>query len=790
MFRNYFKTAWRHLLKNKFYSLITIAGLTAGLSVGILILMWVQDELSFDGFHKKAGNIYKLENMAGTGSSRQIWTVTAAPIGSLAKQELPEVKDAVRVLYNGYYGQFKYGDKVFTEENRRFVDSSFFSVFDFDLIKGNRSKPFPDDQSVILTATVAQRFFGNEDPVGKVIIADDNTPFTVSGVIKDFPKNSAFRNYDMLFPMTLAGKKMYQGNTQGLHLDNDFHQYNYNTYLLLKEGVDLNALATKLRNIHLRIKAEDTDVGYLFLPLTKMHLYRSDGSEAGMETVRMFMIVAILILIIACINYVNLATARSMLRSKEVSLRKIVGAARNQLFLQFIVETAMLFLLAAVLAIFCISLLMPVFNALSGKELVFNLFDYHIWLILALTITGTLIVSSIYPALLLSSFEPLKALKGKIAARINDVFFRKALVITQFAFSVMLIAGTFTIGRQLHFIRSKQLGYDKEHVFTFPMREMIKHYDAVKANLMKQPGVLAVTRSNNDNLLDIGNQTGNNDWDGKGANETFMLHPMSVDRDFIPFFKMKMAAGNNFTGAIADSSHVILNETAIREAGIKDPIGKRFRIWENNATIIGVVKDFHFETMKKKIEPAVFYFNPANNARIYVRTRGQDAAKAIAAAATEWKRYNASYPFKYDFMDDMFNNLYQSEQRTGTLFNVFAAIAILISSLGLLGLTAYTAQVRTREIGVRKVLGASVGGIIQLMARDFIKLVLLSIVIAIPVAWYAMNKWLEDFAYKINLGWTVFLWSGIVVILIAAITISFQSVKAALANPVKSLRSE
>lgn len=790
MFRNYFKTAWRHLLKNKFYSLITIAGLTAGLSVGILILLWVQDELSFDGFHKKARNIYKLENMAGTGSSRQIWTVTAAPIGSLAKQELPEVKDAVRVMYNYFYGQFKYGEKIFTEESRYCVDTSFFSVFDFPLIKGDNNRPFSGDQSVVLTETIAKRFFGNEDPIGKVIIADDNTPFTISGVVRDFPKNSAFSNYDMLFPMALAGKKLYLGNKEGLNLDNDFHQFNYRTYLLLQEGTSLNALATKLRNIHLRIKAEDTDVAYLFLPLTKMHLFRSDGSEAGMETVRMFMIVAILILIIACINYVNLATARSMLRSKEVSLRKIVGAAKNQLFLQFIMETALLFLLAAALAIFCISLLMPVFNTLSGKELVFDLLDYHIWLVLALTITGTLIISSIYPALLLSSFEPLKALKGKIAARINDVFFRKALVVTQFAFSVMLIAGTFTIGKQLHYIRSKQLGYDKEHVFTFPMRDMTKHYDAVKANLLKQPGVLAVTRSNNDNLLDIGNQTGNNDWDGKGANETFMLHPMSIDKDFIPFFKMKMATGDNFTGAIADSSHVILNETAVREAGIKDPVGKRFRIWENNATIIGVVKDFHFESMKKKIEPAVFYYNPKNNYRIYVRTRGMDAAKAIAAAATEWKRYNASYPFKYDFLDDMFNNLYQSEQRTGTLFNIFAAIAILISSLGLLGLTAYTAQVRIREIGVRKVLGASVGGIIQLMARDFIKLVLLSIVIAVPVAWYAMNKWLEDFAYKINLGWTVFLWSGLVVILTAVITISFQSIKAALANPVKSLRSE
>ena len=307
---------------------------------------------------------------------------------------------------------------------------------------------------------------------------------------------------------------------------------------------------------------------------------------------------------------------------------------------------------------------------------------------------------------------------------------------------------------------------------------------------MKQPGILDVTQSNSDNIINIENQTGDTEYDGKGANETFMVHPMAVDKDFIPFFKLKMQQGNNFTGAVADSSHVILNETAVREAGVKDPIGKRFRIWENNATIIGVVKDFHFASMKGKIAPAVFYYNPNNNGRIYIRTTGKGAAKAIAAAETQWKQYNASFPFSYTFLDETFNNLYKSEQRTGILYKVFAAIAILISCLGLLGLTAYSTQIRTREIGVRKVLGASVSVIINLLAKDFIKLVLIAIIIAIPIAWYTMNKWLEDFAYKINIGWTVFLFSGLLAILIAVITMSFQAIKAAVANPLKSLRTE
>lgn len=787
MFRNYFKTAWRNLLKNKFYSIITVAGLAAGLCVGILILLWVQDELSYDAFHKKADNIYKLENQVGTGNSQQIWTATAAPIGKLAKNELPEVKDAVRICYNYFYNQFTVDGKVFNEDNKFFTDPSFFSVFDFGLIKGNKEQPFRDDHSVVMTASTAQRYFGDANPIGKVITSEDTTQFTVTGVIADFPKNSSF-NYDMLFPLSLYAKKLY-GQDAG-NLDADFHQFNYDTYLLLQPGTSLPALAIRLRDIHLRIKPDDTDVKYLPMPIRKAHLYRSDGTEAGMETVRMFIIIALVILTIACINYVNLSTARSMLRSKEVSLRKIVGAGKMQLFLQFIMETALLFLLAATLAMILIPVLMPAFNSISGKELVFDLRNPNVWWVTSGTIIVTLIVSSIYPALLLSSFEPLKAMKGKIASRINDVFFRKALVVTQFTLSVILIAGTFVISRQLQYIRSKQLGYDKEHVFTFNMRDMGGHYDAIKTELLKQPGVLAVTRSNNETIVNLTNQTGNNDFDGKGSNETFMVYPASVDEDFITFFKMKMAAGANFTGVPGDSLHVILNETAIRKSGIKDPIGKRFRLWNKQATIVGVVRDFHFASMKKAIEPMVFYYDPQSNQRAYIKTTGQDAAKAIAATEAVWKKYSTRFPFDYTFLDDSFNKLYQSEQRTGTLFNIFAGIAILISCLGLLGLTAYTAQVRTREIGVRKVLGASVSGIVGLLAKDFIRLVLIAIVIAVPVAWYAMNKWLQDFAYKTTIDWTIFALAGLLAVLIAVITISFQSIRAALVNPIRSLKQD
>src|SRR6266487_597338 len=368
---------------------------------------------------------------------------------------------------------------------------------------------------------------------------------------------------------------MYTGNTEGRNLENDFIQYSYNTYLLLEPGVSLNSLPDKLRQLHLAVKSDDTDIGYVLLPLEKMHLYRADGSDGGLATIKMFIIIAMLILVIACINYVNLSTARSMLRAKEVSLRKIVGAARMQLFMQFIIETAFLFVFATVIALILVYILMPLFNQVSGKELVVNFTDYHIWQVILLTILGTLIISSIYPALLLSSFDPLKALKGKIFAKISDTVFRKVLVIIQFAFSVILITGTIIIGNQLSYVRSKQLGYNKDHVLSFNMINMSHHFDAVKADLIKQPGIENVTYASM-NIINYGGETGDNSWDGKQPGETLMLSPMAVDKDFISFFKMQMAKGSGFTGTVADSTHFILNEAAVKAARLKDPIGHKF----------------------------------------------------------------------------------------------------------------------------------------------------------------------------------------------------------------------
>ncbi len=790
MFRNYFKTAWRNIFKNKFYSTINITGLAIGLAVGIMILLWVQDELSYDTFHQNANDIYKINSHIGTGTSAQVWEGSPGPLAVFCKQQIPEVVNVVRVnnIYQDW--QVTYKDKKFTASKMAYVDSTFFGMFDFKLRQGNPLKPFPDINSIILSSSEAKKYFGDsKKAIGKQLTTD-NGNFTVSGVMDDFPENSTMQ-YNILLPMTYYANSFIKngGNGSWKTMDEDLGNYFFNTYVQIQKNASAQIVGKKLTKIFTD-KKDDARGNYFELrPLKTIHLIAADGSSSALQTVRIFLIVAILILFIACINYVNLSTARSMVRSKEVSVRKIIGAARVQLFIQFIAESALLFLLASVLAFFIIYLLLPLYNDLSGKHLVFSFTNKDVWVVVCSSIAGTLALSGIYPALLLSSFKPLQALRGKISLGIGNASFRKILVVTQFIFSVGLITSTIIISMQLRYIREKDLGFNKEYVFSFGLRDQVHgHYEAVRNELLKQPGILGVATSDN-GIAGANSTTGDTYWDGKEADRTFLIHPNGIDKDFIPTLKMSMTAGNNFTGTKADSAHLILNETAVKQAGIKDPVGKAFTLWQTKGTIIGVVKDFNYASLKQPIEPAVFYYTPAGW-RMYIKTTGKDANKAIAAAQKAWKVYAADIPFTYSFLDDDFNNMYQAERRTGFLFKAFAVVAIAISCLGLFGLATYTAQIKTKEIGIRKVLGASIVNITNLLAKEFILLVLFAFIIAAPVTWFVMNKWLQDFAFRVNVSWWVFILAGVIAVLIALITISFQSIKAALANPVKSLRAE
>jgi len=789
MIKNYFKTAWRNLLKNKFYSAINIIGLTVGLTVGLLILLWVNDELSFDRFNTKADNIYKVEARMGTGATSQIWKGVQAPVATFGLKEIPGVLNAVRLAQNWDYSIYKYNNKAIDpgDYGAFFTDSSFFKVFDFKLLQGNVNKPFPNDESIIITQAAAKRFFGNADPMGKVIQMDNKDNYTVAGIVQDMPENSSIK-FDMLFSINVNDKKNYDGKGYWKSMDSDWGNYYYDVYLLLQPGLSGKLVADKMTLIHNKNQAGSTGISYLAYPITQMHLYNSDGTPSGIQTVKVFLIVAILILLIACINYINLSTARSMLRSKEVSIRKIVGAPKAQLFIQFVIETVLFFSIALALAFGLIELLMPVYNNVSGKQMEFNLLDAGIWKVIGITIAATLAASSIYPALLLSSFKPISALKGKMSLGVGNASFRKTLVVCQFIFSIGLIVGTLIINQQLKYVHEKELGYDKSYVFGFGMRDMEKNYEAVRSQLLNTHGIKDVTTSSSD-ITGINNNTGDTDWDGKDPKSNFEIHTVGVTKNYIDFFKLKLAAGSNFLGIKADTAHFILNETAVREAGITDPIGKRFKLHNQDGIIIGVLKDFHFASLKEKIQPVIFFYTP-DNRNMYIRTTGKDAPQAIAAAKKIYTQYNPSFPFDYTFLDDTYNAMYKSDERSGTLFSWFAGIAILISCLGLFGLATYTAQVKVKEIGIRKVLGASVGNITGMLSKDFLMLVALSIIITTPIAWYAMNNWLQNFAYHITIQWWVFALAGIIGLIIAFVTICFQSIKAALANPVKSLRSE
>ena len=770
------------------YSFINITGLAAGLAVSILLLLWVRDELSYDRFNVNAENIYRL---VPKFDDQNIWSETPAPAAVYAKKDLPEVADACRIRDNNDVSIFEYNGKRFTESHNCLADASLFSMFTFPFIDGNPQHPFTDAHSVVLSETTAKTFFGNEDPMGKVLKADDKKLYRVTGVMKDMPANSSI-HYNIVFNFRQLEQE-YDTTSYFKTLNTNWDRYSYDTYVLLKPDASPALAAQKMGVIHRHnydIQA-NKHLTYLFAPLTRLHLYSLNGKEQGMMVVRVFLIVAVIVLLIACINYVNLVTARAIKRSKEISVRKIIGAGKGDLFMQLLSESLLTFLISLIVATGIIYLVMPLYNNLSGKNIVFRPWSLNVLAVYGLTMLTTLLLAGIYPAITLSSFKPLQAMKGKVSGIGGKGNFRKVLVVVQFSFSILLITSTIIIGKQLKYIREKNLGYNKENVFSFWMHNINGHYDASVTELMQQPGILGVTESGAD-IINNSSSSSDIDWDGKRTDQqSFTITQMPVERNFLQVMGMQLAEGNGFTGSPADSANFILNETAIRETGIKEPvIGKRLTFHGINGVIAGVVKDFHFQDMHRKIPPLLMQYDKNWRGKMYVRTTGKDAPRAIAAAEKVWKEYNADYPFDYSFLDSEFNDLYKTDTHVGELFNCFAIITILISCLGLFGLVTFTAESRVKEIGVRKVLGAGARSIVALLSKDFLVLVLVAAAIAFPLAWYGLKRFLQGYAYRTELSWWVFMIAGVITLLIAMFTVSFKCVQAALANPVKSLRTE
>ena len=790
MFKNYFKTAWRILWKNKITSAINIIGLSVGMTASVLILLWVQNELSFDNYHRDENNIYRLT----TTLKENNWTWESTPLlmADAAKKTIPEI-EAIARINPGNQPVFYLNETPYYEKKCAYIDDAWFNIFHYDFIKGDASSFNGNPYSVILTASAAKKYFGDMNAINAAIRIDSNN-YVVKAIIADAPSNSSFQ-YDAYLPLTALLK-----DEQRKENDENWDNYNYITFVKLKSNAKVAATAKKLTHIIPGNDKEGTAINLTSLKDTHFEtdLQNSTFIQGSKSTVYIFSILAFILLLVACINYVNLTTAKASVRAKEVTVKKIIGAKRAHLFYQFIIESLFISCIAVVATLLLIQLCIPAFNSIANKDFVLPLSSFTMWKVIGITLLSAFILNSIYPALLLSSFKPLSVFRGFTVLKIKDAHFRKALVIMQFTISVVLITATIIIYKQMNFIQQKNPGYNKEQVVTFPLPFTIDRnkkesiIGAIKQNLLAQNNILNVTVANQP-IVNIGSMsTGSADWEGHDTTQNPQIAQLSTDADFKNTLQLQMQQGRWFQQSnLADKNNVVVNETAAKELKIPQPvIGQRFTFKGRAGQIIGVVKDFNYRSMHSKTGPLVAFNDPTWFRFFMVRIAPNGAQKAIQNIQKTWNNFFPNSPLEYNFLDDSFNELYKQDQQASFLIFVFAIIAVVISSMGLFGLAAFSAEQRSKEIGIRKVLGASVEGITGLLSKDFLKLVLVAIVIATPLAALVMNKWLQAFAYRINISWWMFALAGLFSLLIAVITISFQSIKAAIANPVKSLRKE
>ena len=811
MLKNYFKVAWRNLLKNKVFSVINIAGLAAGLTCFILIMLYVSDETSYDKYNEKADRIYRINSLIKMGGSELKLAVTSDPMGPTIKQDFPQVEEFVRFYNSNGSKSIKKGGEFINEPAVTHADSTLFRVFTLPAIYGNTKTALNDPNTVVVTESGAKKYFGSMDVVGKTIETNENgsTLYKVTAVIKDIPHNSHF-NFDLFFSMD--------------NVQYDFGNYlshNFQTYLLLKEGVSYEEvqkmfpayidkhiipLAKQVMNINSmdEFRKAGNNLEYTLTPLLQIHLY-SDlfpelGTNGDIKYVYIFSAVAIFILLLACINFINLSTARSMSRSREVGIRKVLGTTKTQLIIQFLSESALTVVIAMILAVVIAWQILPLFNDLSAKSLTPSLLfsNKMLALMIGLPIVVSLLAGS-YPSLFLSSFNPVTVLKGKLGSGSYKSNIRSGLVIFQFATSIILIIATITVYRQLDYIQKRKIGFNKEQVLVVDGTGVLgNRVNAFKNEVKKMPGVVNGTYSG---FLPVAPSARNGNAFSKeaviGPANTFNMQSWAVDEEYIPTLAMEMKSGRNFSrDRGTDSSAVIINETTASMLGYKDPIGQTLYSLEDSEgkvvksyTIIGIVKNFNFESMRQRIGPLCLVLGEASWSTSF-RIQPGYAETIVGALESKWQSLGSGTPFSYHFLDESFNNMYQAEQQVGRVAIAFAVIAVIIACLGLFGLATYMAEQRTKEIGVRKVLGATVNNIVMMLSRDFLVLIIIATLIAFPLAWWAMYKWLQDFEYRIGVGWWIFILSGLIAILVALFTISFQAVRAALSNPVKSLRTE
>jgi ABC-type antimicrobial peptide transport system permease subunit len=784
MFYN-LKIAIRNLQRNGLYSWINVIGLAVGLTACILIALWVQDEWSFDRFHRNAKNLYLTYAVM---NGNQYWNGTPAPLALHAKAMNPDVAEACRVS-DYQTGYLDYGNQKFQAFKGLAVDSSFLQLFDFPLLDGDSRTPFPDDLSMIVSESMAKALFGNEHPVGKTLRTADSLLLHITGVAKDAPKNTALP-FDYLVPFDIL-QRTFKGNGAWKFIRDDWGSYHYRIFFLLREGSDPAQVAANLSEMVTTLR-NDNAFKYEFIlqPLTEMHLYAANGEPQGMKTVRMLGLITVLILLIACINYVNLVTSRAAKRSREMAVRKIMGAHKSTLFRQLMRETAVLLAVALAAATVLIYLLMPVFNDLTGKTMAFHFSNPAVWQIYGLMALSVLLAAGLYPAFILSSFRPMAIFRPRASATKRGKLLRKTLVVLQFAVSFALIAATFCIHAQMRFMREKDLGYTKENVFKMQARAMVSHYEAVRNELLENKEILGVTGSNSYWRM-IGSSRGGTFWNGKPDDFNPVFDYAWVQPDFCEVMNIALLEGEPLSPR--DTLALLINETAAKIMGMENPVGQPFYLNRGDKqayTIRGVVKDFNYAPLNEPVMPLLLVRNRWGSHAFYIKTTGAGAQSAIATAERLWKQYNPDYEFTYAFLDDEFDRLYREDLRMGKLLTLFALIAIFISCIGLFGLVAYTAEAKTKEIGIRKVLGASVRGIVAMLSTDFLRLVGIAILLAFPVVYYWLGRLLENYAYHIPLGWWLFAAAALITVALTLLTVGFKAYRAATANPVHAIQSE
>jgi len=786
MIKNYLKVALRNIRRHKGFSFINIAGLAIGLACCLLITIWVLDELSYDKFHENADNLYRVEEDQHYSGRIFYVYVTPYPLGPALKEEIPEIIDATRVVWTGGV-LFKYEDNTFFEDNGRAVDPSFLKIFTYPLVKGDKNTALDSPFSAVLSEDLAEKYFGEDDPIGKVITLNNQYDFTVTGVLENIPHNT-YLQFDFLVPYEILKRT---GQTR----EEDFGTNSIYTFVQVADGTPVEEVNQKIFGF-IRTKNPESRTDLRLMSFTKLHLHEFFGYEKGagaIQYVYIFSIIAFIVLLIACINFMNLSTARSANRAKEVGLRKVVGAVKGHLVRQFYGESVVYAFIALIFAVGIVTLLLPAFSHLSGKELSWSVAGIGTVLIGLLSITlFTGLVAGSYPAMFLSAFQPVKVLKGSLFSGTGGARFRRVLVVTQFALSILLIIGTAVVYQQQNYIKNMRLGWDKEHLIYIPLRaDTKKSYNVLKENLIQNPRVLNVTGTSQ-LPTHIGSNSGGADWEGKDPEFQILIGFNSVDFDFTETLKIELVEGRSFDKEhTSDLSQAwIVNEEVAKLMNKDSVIGERFSHVGVNGTIIGVMKNFHYQTLKNKIEPLAIAVDPDDLNYMIIRIPPEEVSSSLGFIENTWKRTIPDYPFEYRFMDERYDMMYRTEQRIGTLLRYFAILAVFVACLGLFGLASFMAEKRTKEIGIRKVLGASVVQVTRLLCKEFFVLVLVANVIAWPAAYFIMRKWLQSYAYRADLGFFVFIGAMLLALFVAILSVGYQAIRAARSNPADSLRYE